>query len=81
MILMAKITTDNILKIEKNSRVHDNAACTYNVFHDGGAKLIQFDTYGSQTRAIKDKISQSIQFDEQTAKFIISILKDEFNLD
>ena len=77
---MAKITTDNISKIEKNSRVHEHVACTYNVFYNGEAKLIQFDTYGSQTRAVKDKISQSIQFDKQTAIYIISILKKEFNL-
>lgn len=77
---MAKIITDNISKIEKNSRIHENVACTYNIFNDNGTKLIQFDTYGSKSRAIKDKISQSIQFDKETAKFIVSILSKEFNL-
>lgn len=78
---MAKITSNNISKIEKNSHIHDDVICTYNVFHQNGTKHIQFDTYGSSTRAIKDKISQSIQFDESTARFIISILKKEFNID
>lgn len=70
---MAKITTDNITKIEKNSRIHENVACTYNIFNDNGTTLIQFDTYGSKSRTFKDKISQSIQFDKDTAEFIISV--------
>lgn len=77
---MAKIEIEKINKIEKNSRLHDSSECTYNVFHDGSKKYIQFDTYGSDKRKIQNKVSQSIQFDKATASFLINILKDEFGL-
>lgn len=78
---MAKLTPCNISKIEKVNRIHDDALCTYNTFEHEGMKYIQFDTYGSSGRVMKDKISQSIQFDKNTAVFMVDILKKEFNLE
>lgn len=79
---MARISKENIEKIEKNrNRVHDKVACTYSVFTDEyGNKMFQIDTYGSKTRECKGKISQSIQFDKQTALELIKILTKEYNL-
>lgn len=78
--VMAKLEINRISKIEKNSHLHDSSECTYNVFQDGTEKYIQFDTYGSDKRKFRNKVSQSIQFDKETAALKINILKKEFNL-
>lgn len=77
---MALIVWQKIIKINKNSRVQKETECTYNVFRINESKYIQFDTYGSSERKSDSKSSQTIQFDKETAKFIIKILKSEFNL-
>lgn len=77
---MAKLEINKIHKIEKNSRLHNSSECTYSIFHDGSDKYIQFDTYGSDKRKLKDKVSQSIQFDKDTASFLIDLLRCEFDL-
>lgn len=41
---------------------------------------MQIDTYGKLDRENPEKISQSIQFDKQTAEFIVELLKKEFEM-
>ena len=41
---------------------------------------MQIDTYGKNDRAIHEKISQSIQFDKESAKFLVDLLSKEFDL-
>jgi hypothetical protein len=79
---MALIISSKITKIEKErNSVHKEVECTYTSFIDAeGRKYIQFDTHGSDFRKIKDKVSQSIQFDKELAKIFIDILKKEFGL-
>lgn len=77
---MALILSNKITKISKNSRVQKETECTYNVFHVNETKYIQFDTYGTPERKSESKSSQTIQFDKETAKYIIEILKNEFDL-
>lgn len=78
---MARINLENIKKIEKNrNTIHDKVYTTYTVFDTDGNRYVQIDTYGKIERENPEKISQSIQFDKQTAKFIVELLKKEFNM-
>ena len=54
---------------------------TYTVFDTvDGEHYVQIDTYGKNDRAIPEKISQSIQFDKESAKFLVDLLLKEFDL-
>ena len=52
----------------------------YSVFEKDGNKYVQIDTYGNSDRVFQEKISQSIQFDRDSAKFLVKLLIDEFDL-
>lgn len=78
---MAQINLKNIEKIEKNrNTIHDKVFTTYTVFDMAGERYVQIDTYGKIDRENPEKISQSIQFDKQTAEFIVELLKNEFDM-
>ena len=78
---MARITVDNMEKNEKERNyIHDEVEATYTVFSEQGETFFQIDTYGKPGRAIPGKISQSIQFDEQTARHLVALLSKELNL-
>lgn len=78
---MARLNLDNIKKIEKDRiSVHTKVTTTYSVFDVKGEKYVQIDTYGKNDRAIPEKISQSIQFDRESAKFFVKLLINEFEL-
>lgn len=78
---MAQIDLNNIKQIvkQKNS-VQDKVYTTYSVFYDGREKYLQIDTYGKSDREIPGKISQSIQIDKETARYLVSLLKSEFDI-
>ena len=76
---MAGINMDTIKRIEKErNSVHTQVNATYTVFTESGKKYVQIDTYGKSDREIPEKISQSIQIDEECAKFLIKLLVNEF---
>lgn len=78
---MAFITKDNIKKIDKDrNSVHSKVRATYTTFTSDGKKYFQIDTYGSLTREMKDKISQSIQVDKEMAKELVKLLLDTFDI-
>lgn len=78
---MAQISLDNIKKIEKDRNViHEKVQATYTVFEMDREKYVQIDTYGRINRENPGKISQSIQFDKDTAAFLVNLLKKEFEL-
>ena len=78
---MAQLDLDTIRKIEKErNSVHSKVTATYSVFEEDGRKYVQIDTYGKSDRVIPEKISQSVQFDRKSAKFIVKLLIDEFDL-
>lgn len=61
--------------------VHEIADATYTTFYaDNGIKYFQIDTYGTKKRKQPNKLSQTIQFDKETASVIVHILKEQFNL-
>lgn len=52
--------------------------CKYLVAECDGARILQLNTYGSSEREIPDKLSQTLQFDEQSARQLWALLSSEF---
>ena len=78
---MAQISLDSIERIEKTrNQLHEKVHATYTVFEKDGRKYVQFDTYGKDDRDNPEKISQSFQLDEETARFLVRLLIKEFGL-
>lgn len=78
---MAQIYINKMKKIDKNRNyVHDKVIGTYTIFEVNGEKFFQIDTYGRIEREMPEKISQSIQFDKETAKYMVNLLIKEFDL-
>ena len=79
---MARIKLDSIKRIDKDrNTIHTPVTATYTVFDTiDGEHYVQIDTYGKSDRAVPGKTSQSLQIDRDSAKFIIELLKKEFDL-
>lgn len=78
---MAQISVKDIRKIEKaRNSVHEGAPATYTVFEDGGEKYFQIDTYGRNDREFPEKISQSIQLNKESARLLVKLLIDTYDL-
>lgn len=79
---MALLCHKQMTKVDKTRiSVHEAVRGTYSIFRDSsGRRYFQIDTYGSEDRKTPDKISQSLQFDEETAFFLIQLIKNELNL-
>ena len=75
---MALIKINNLDKIvkERNS-IHKETSATYNVFKINSKLYFQIDTYGSEDRKEKGKVSQCLQLDRETGIELISIIKKE----
>ena len=77
---MAQIDINKIEKLSKDrNTIHDKVYTTYSSFDNNGSHYVQIDTYGRSDREIPGKISQSIQLDEASAKYIFDLLKSEFD--
>ena len=77
---MALLKKDYIEKINNmRNSVHKPVQATYTVFEEDGKTIFQIDTYGSPEREMPEKVSQSIQFDEDMAKFLVTELKKTFS--
>ena len=74
---MALVKKLERLSMSKN-RVHAPANCTYTIFVEDGERYLQVDTYGSAGRKIKGKKSQTLQFDEHSAKALRALLEQHF---
>lgn len=70
MALIKKITRET-----RNARLHSEVEATYNVVVENRETYIQLNTFGSNDRAIKGKVSQSIQLSHDVIKEISRILK------
>ena len=78
---MAQIDLLKIKKFDKNRNViHDKVSCTYTIFENMGEKYVQLDAYGRTERETPEKISQSLQLDKESAKFLVDLLVKEFDL-
>jgi hypothetical protein len=52
--------------------------CGWKSFEAGGRRLLQLDTFGSDDREIKGKISQTLQLDENRADDLVKIIRSTF---
>ncbi len=79
---MARINLETIKRIEKErNSVHTPVKTTFTVFDtENGERFVQLDTYGRSDREIPEKISQSLQIDKETARFLVKLLLEEFDL-
>lgn len=78
---MAQINLNSIKRIEKQRNVvHDEVYSTYSVFEINGERYVQLDTYGRVGRENPEKLSQTIQLNRDTAKFLVDLLSREFDL-
>lgn len=78
---MAQIDINKIEKLSKDrNTIHEKVYTTYSSFDSDGSHYVQLDTYGRSDREIPGKISQSIQFDRETAIYLVDLLKREFFL-
>lgn len=55
-----------------------HVTCRYVLRNIEGRKWIQLDTYGSSTREMPDKLSQTVQFTEVEARRLWTVLGDHF---
>lgn len=78
---MALVKKNDFVRINKErNTVHGVVNCTYTVFQDNeGNKYFQLDTYGLPGRKCPEKISQSIQFDRESARFLIELFAEYFD--
>lgn len=78
---MAQINLNSIKRIEKQRNVvHDEVYSTYSVFEINGERYVQLDTYGRVDRENPEKLSQTVQLNRDTAKFLVDLLSREFDL-
>lgn len=78
---MAQIDINNLKKVNKErNTIHDEVYATYTVFDNNGEKFLQIDTYGKAERMNPEKISQSFQFNRETASYLVNLLIKEFDL-
>lgn len=76
---MALVTSLMRLK-QTTFRVHPTSVdCHFGVFDQGGRRYLQLNTYGSADRQDKGTVSQTLQFDESTARELRRVLADNFS--
>jgi len=64
--------------LEKDSP-HTDVECTYSIITDDqGRRCLQIDTYGSTTRKIPGKKSQSIRFAPEAIEQLKTLLQQDF---
>jgi len=74
---MAIIKKLERIDLERDSR-HTEVECTYAIVEVEGKKFLQIDTYGSSTRKMPGKKSQSLRFCQEAIKQLESIIDSEF---
>lgn len=77
---MALLNTFHPTTRERYS-VHDAVECSFVVFVIDGKTYLQLDTFGSEARKIPGKVSQSIQLNEASARQLLRLLRDTFQLE
>ncbi|MFC0813047.1 hypothetical protein ACFHYO_13130 [Paracoccus panacisoli] len=71
--MMAGISSFELKPIERPS-THEPARATYSIVEIGGTTFLQIDTYGSASRKMPDKVSQSMQFGPEAISELRRIL-------
>ena len=74
---MVLITT--IDRVEKERpNVHDLSPCSAAIFISGQNKYLQLATFGSPARQDKGTVSQTLQFDRESATVLLRLLRVAF---
>lgn len=75
---MARV--EEFQKIEKSrNSVHEVVEAGYIAFTGSdGKRYVQIETYGSKSRKLQDKVSQTIQLDESGARELLKIIELAF---
>jgi hypothetical protein len=61
------------------SRAHPTEVdCGYAIISAGGRRYLQLNTYGSPSREIPGKVSQTLQLDQRAAAKLVSLLQEAF---
>ena len=76
---MALVTKFEKLDSERH-QLHEEVEARYTVFERDGKGFVQVNTYGTPSREMPGKVSQSIQLDRRGAEQLARILKQAFNL-
>ena len=75
---MALVREFKEVQLERDA-AHDEVECTYSVIQDGsGRRYLQFDTYGSSTRKMPGKKSQSVRLSPEAIQQLRQILAERF---
>jgi hypothetical protein len=75
---MALVTKLTPITLEKDSH-HTDVECTYSIVEGADRrKYLQIDTYGSSTRAIPGKKSQSIRFSPEAIAQLKELLANQW---
>lgn len=78
---MAQIDLEKFNRLEKGKHtLHEKVLATYSTFEINGDRYLQIDTYGSNSREIQGKVSQSLQIDSKTAEYLVNLIIREFDL-
>ena len=76
---MAIVRKIKRIALDRDSR-HSEVDCTYAIVESqDGYKCLQLDTYGSATRKILGKKSQSIRFTAEAIEQLKKIIESEFS--
>lgn len=76
---MARINWDTIRLLSKERyNLHEVADATYSIYDIDGTRFLQLDSYGRSYRENPGKISQSFQFDRESARQLINLLRLAF---
>ncbi len=77
---MAQSDLSTIAEITKNNpKVQGKAKFTYSSYDLDDKHYLQIDMYGGKDRKKKNQVSQAIQLDKDTAKYLYNLLQKEFN--
>lgn len=75
---MAIVRKFDLIQLDRDSK-HTEVNSTYAIVEDDkGNKYLQIDTYGSKTRKMPGKKSQSIRFSPEAMEQLKEILKNDF---
>lgn len=78
---MAFIKKDQLIRLDKNrNSIHKSVSASYSTFEHQGVKIFQIDTYRTDDRKDRGKLSQTMQFDKESASYIVELLKREFHI-
>jgi len=75
---MARIVSFKELEPTDRVRWHTGVKCGYRILTKGGLRILHLETYGSNTRKIPGKVSQSLQVDEGAAGQLKSLIGRAF---